>query len=331
LTDVDARTPRADAARNRDMLLAAATRAFASADEEPSMRAIAREAGVGIATLYRHFPTRESLVDAVYQDQVKRLTAGARELLGQLPPATALRRWMDLFADWLATKHGMLDTLLAMVESGEIAPAQTRAELLDAITTILDAGRAAGDLRADVTAEDIAASLLGILTVAGRLGNPAQASRLLDLLMDGLRRQEGPRGRLGAAARGRVPLVAVAQDQDRAMGVQHALQADRADDSGGEAAQPPAADHEQVRVARPAHQHVGRMPLGDDGANRHARLRASLLLEDLGERLAGDVLKVGLGSRHPVNRPGLVLPGHHRVDGGAGQPGLVNRPAQRRP
>jgi len=151
------------------------------------MRAIAREAGVGIATLYRHFPTRESLVDAVYQDQVKRLTLGARQLLEQLPPAMAMRRWMDLFADWLATKHGMLDTLLAMMESGQIAHAQTRAELLEAITTILDAGNAAGDLRADISAEDIAASLVGILTVAGKPEHHAQASRLLDLLMDALR------------------------------------------------------------------------------------------------------------------------------------------------
>ena len=187
MTDADVRPPRADAARNRDMLLAAATRAFAAADEEPSMRAIAREAGVGIATLYRHFPTRESLVDAVYRDQVERLTAGARELLGQLPPAQAMRRWMDLFADWLATKHGMIDTLRAMLESGEIAHAQSRTELLDAITTILDAGVAAGDLRPDISAEDIAASLTGIFIVAGRPGNQAQAERLLNLLMDGLR------------------------------------------------------------------------------------------------------------------------------------------------
>ena len=168
-------------------LLAAATRAFASSETEPSMRAIAREAGVGIATLYRHFPTRESLVDAVYQDQVNRLTLGARELLEQLPPAEAMRRWMDLFADWLATKHGMLGTLLAMLESGELTDART--ELLEAITTILDAGSAAGDIRPDVSAEDVAASLIGILTVAGKSGQHTQADRLLDLLMDGL----GPR------------------------------------------------------------------------------------------------------------------------------------------
>jgi AcrR family transcriptional regulator len=187
LSDVDARTLRADAARNRDTLLAAATRAFAASETDPSMRAIAREAGVGIATLYRHFPTRESLVDAVYQDQVQRLTLGARELLEQLPPSEAMRRWMDLFADWLATKHGMLDTLLAMIDSGEIAEAQTRTELLEAITTILDAGSAAGDLRADTSAEDIAASLIGIFTVAGKPEHHAQAQRLLNLLMDGLR------------------------------------------------------------------------------------------------------------------------------------------------
>jgi AcrR family transcriptional regulator len=187
LTDVDARARRADSSRNREAVLAAATRAFASAETEPSMRAIAREAGVGIATLYRHFPTRESLVDAVYHDQVERLTLGGRELLGQVPPAEAMRRWMDLFGDWLMTKHGMIDTLLAMIESGEIALAQTRAELLDIITTILAAGTAAGDLRADISAEDIAASLIGIFTVAGKPGQHPQANRLLDLLMDGLR------------------------------------------------------------------------------------------------------------------------------------------------
>jgi AcrR family transcriptional regulator len=187
LGDASIRAPRADATRNREQLLAAATRVFASAGGEPSMRAIAREAGVGIATLYRHFPTRESLVDAVYRDQVTRLTAGARELLGQHAPAAALRRWMDLFGDWIATKQGMLDTLHAMIESGEIAHAQTRAELLAAIAEMLDAGRAAGDLRTDVTAEDIAAGLIGIFTVARPSEHGPQAARLLNILMDGLR------------------------------------------------------------------------------------------------------------------------------------------------
>jgi AcrR family transcriptional regulator len=187
LSEPDATALRADAARNRGALLAAATRAFAASGTEPSMRAIAREAGVGIATLYRHFPTRESLVDAVYRDQVDRLTHGAHDLLRQHSPAEAMRRWMDLFGDWLATKHGMIGTLLAMIEAGEIAHAQARDELLAAITAILDAGGAAGDLRTDISAEDIAASLIGTFTVAGRPEQRAQAERLLNLLMDGLR------------------------------------------------------------------------------------------------------------------------------------------------
>ncbi len=187
MADSQARAQRADATRNRNQLLDVATRVFMSAETEPSMRAIAREAGVGIATLYRHFPTRESLVDAVYRDQVARLTDGAGELLAQLPPPAALRRWMELFGDWIATKNGMLDTLRTMIESGEIAHAETRAELLAAIGDILEAGRATGEFRADVTAEDIAASLIGIFTVAHPPEHRARAGRLLNILMDGLR------------------------------------------------------------------------------------------------------------------------------------------------
>lgn len=165
-----------------------ATRVFAAAKAEPSMREIAREAGVGIATLYRHFPTKESLVDAVYRSQVVRLTTGARALLAEERPAVALRRWMDLFGDWIATKNGMLDTLLAMVATGSIAHATTRTELLAAIESIVEAGAASGELRDDVAAEDIAASLIGTFTVAPDPRTPL-AGRLLDLLMDGLRKR----------------------------------------------------------------------------------------------------------------------------------------------
>jgi AcrR family transcriptional regulator len=187
LAAADTRRPRADATRNRQQLLDVATRLFATADAEPSMRAIAHEAGVGIATLYRHFPTREALVDAVYQDQVSRLTTGARELLTHLDPPAALRRWMDLFGDWIATKNGMLDTLIAMIETGEITHAHTRTELLAAIDHILQAGHTSGQLRTDIPAEDIAAALIGIFTVAGSPEHKAMAARLLNLLLDGLR------------------------------------------------------------------------------------------------------------------------------------------------
>lgn len=191
----ESRATRADAARNREQLLEVATRLFASAEGQPSMRAVAREAGVGIATLYRHFPTRESLVEAVYRDQVVRLTNGARELLVDAAPAVAMRRWMDLFGDWIATKSGMRDTLLTVIESGAVGHARTRDELLGAISAILAAGRAAGDLRADVTAEEVAASLIGIFTVAHPPHQPGQAvtaDRLLDILLDGLRPRSRP-------------------------------------------------------------------------------------------------------------------------------------------
>jgi hypothetical protein len=93
---------------------------------------------------------------------------------------------MDLFGDWIATKRGMLETLLAMVETGEIAHAETRDELLAAIGEMLRAGRASGDLRDDVSADDVAAALIGIFTVAGP-GRDALARRLLDLLLHGMR------------------------------------------------------------------------------------------------------------------------------------------------
>lgn len=94
---------------------------------------------------------------------------------------------MDLFGDWIATKNGMLDTLVVMVGSGEIAHARTRTELLAAIDDILGAGRATGDFRADIDAEDVAAGLIGVFTVAKPPGHQARASRLLNVLLDGLR------------------------------------------------------------------------------------------------------------------------------------------------
>jgi AcrR family transcriptional regulator len=153
------------------------------------MRGIAREAGVGIGTLYRHFPTREALVEAVYRDQVDRLTTGADRLLARHAPSVALRRWMDLFGRWIATKNGMLDTLVAMIESGELPHAGTRDRILEAISTILDAGATAGDLRADVTASEVSASLIGVFTVSAQSGGEVSADRLLDILLDGLRPQ----------------------------------------------------------------------------------------------------------------------------------------------
>ncbi|MGH3726318.1 MAG: TetR/AcrR family transcriptional regulator [Mycobacterium sp.] len=179
---------RSDAARNRQALIEVASRLFASAGggDEPSLRLIAREAGVGVGTLFRHFPSREALVEAVYQDQVRRLTEGADHLLATYPPAQAMRRWMDLFTEWLATKNGMLDTLRAMIKNKQLGSSHTRTELLAAIDRILTAGRAAGDIGAHANSEDVAASLVGIFTVAPITSSSEQAARLLDIFMRGL-------------------------------------------------------------------------------------------------------------------------------------------------
>jgi AcrR family transcriptional regulator len=179
---------RSDAARNRQALIEVATKLFisAGADSEPSLRLIAREADVGIGTLFRHFPTREALVEAVYQDQVRRLTDGADHLLATCPPAQAMRRWMDLFTEWIATKNGMLDTLRAMINNKQLGSGRTRAQLLAAIDKILAAGRAAGDISAQATSEDIAAGLIGISTVAPIATRSEQSARLLDIFMNGL-------------------------------------------------------------------------------------------------------------------------------------------------
>jgi hypothetical protein len=130
--------------------------------------------------------TREALVEAVYQDQVRRLTDGADRLLATYPPAQAMRRWMDLFAEWMATKNGMADTLRAMVNNRQLGPGHTRAQLLAAIDKILAAGRAEGDISAHASSEDIAAALIGISMVAPITASSEQANRLLDIIMNGL-------------------------------------------------------------------------------------------------------------------------------------------------
>jgi AcrR family transcriptional regulator len=178
---------RADARRNRDRLIAAAAEVFASGEATISMDSIAKQAGVGSGTLYRHFPTREDLVEEVYRDQIGRLHTRARELLGAEPPARALRIWMDLFANWAATKHGMRDALGAIMASGRIGSGQMRSELVQIVRAFIDAGARAGDLRSDVDPADLGAILAGILTVAGAPDQRAQLHRMLEVVLDGLR------------------------------------------------------------------------------------------------------------------------------------------------
>ena len=100
---------RADALRNRERLLEVATAAFASGADQVTLEAIARKAGVGIGTLYRHFPSREALTEAVYRTELAEVAASATQLVNQHPPAIALRRWMDRYAEFVAAKRGMAE------------------------------------------------------------------------------------------------------------------------------------------------------------------------------------------------------------------------------
>ncbi|MEV7098809.1 TetR/AcrR family transcriptional regulator [Amycolatopsis sp. NPDC051045] len=181
------RSVRSDARRNRDKLVAVARAAFATADGTVALEAVAREAGVGIGTLYRHFPTREALVEAVYAAELDDVTASAPALLDELPPEEALRAWMDRYAAFVATKRGMADVLRASVASGRIATPATRQRLTAAIGAILDAGAKAGTLRADTDPEDVTLLLLGVFLSTSGDQDAERTGRMLDLILAALR------------------------------------------------------------------------------------------------------------------------------------------------
>jgi AcrR family transcriptional regulator len=185
---------RADAQRNRGRLLDVAVRAFAQDGPDVPLEAIAKDAGVGIGTLYRHFPTREALVEAAYRNELERLCDAVSGLLDTAAPDVATRAWMDLFVDYMTTKRGMADALRAVIASGGNPFAESRNRLIAAITSLLDASAAAGTLRSDIEPADVLTSLSGVSLAAGEPAQRDQARRLLDLLMDGLRyRATAPR------------------------------------------------------------------------------------------------------------------------------------------
>jgi AcrR family transcriptional regulator len=182
-----ARRLRADARRNREQLLAAAVAAFSADGPEVTLEAIARSAGVGIGTLYRHFPSREALVDAAYRSELTRLCESVPGLLESRPADQALRAWLELFGEYMTTKRGMADALRMVIASGGDPFAESRGRLVAAFDALLAAGAADGTLRADVSAADVLASASGIWLAAGEPAQRARARRLVDLLMDGLR------------------------------------------------------------------------------------------------------------------------------------------------
>jgi AcrR family transcriptional regulator len=174
---------RRDALRNRQRIIDAATRALTAGPDPVKIETIAQEAGVGVGTLYRNFPSREALVEEVYRSELTRLCAMAAQLVADHSPADAMREWMRRYQDFVATKHGMAEALRAVIASGAISSGQTREHLNGAIATILDAGRADGSLRADVQPADISASMAGIMLTAADVD---QATRMLQLLVNGL-------------------------------------------------------------------------------------------------------------------------------------------------
>ena len=182
------RKPRADAQRNRERVLEAAKTVFSAGGPDASLEAVAREAGVGIGTLYRHFPTREALYEAVYRREVEQLGELAEALKSEGAPVEALRRWLRANVEFVATKKGMA-AALALAAGGP--PSELTAlsydRLTKAIAILLERAASSGEIRADVSAEDLLRTLVGMCLLHDQPGWQAGVIRMLDVLVDGLR------------------------------------------------------------------------------------------------------------------------------------------------
>ena len=188
------RKPRADSVRNRERVLEAAKAVFSAGGSEASLEAVARRAGVGIGTLYRHFPTREALFEAVYRREVDQLSELAEQLKGTADPVDALRRWLKSNVQLVATKKGMIAALALVMQSSSELYAYSFDRLTRAVGTLLDRAIAAGEVRSDIGAEDVLRALIGMCYMHDQPGWQSTVLRLLDVFVDGLRVQpEGKR------------------------------------------------------------------------------------------------------------------------------------------
>ncbi|MFJ8782234.1 MULTISPECIES: TetR/AcrR family transcriptional regulator [unclassified Streptomyces] len=187
MADQGHRPLRADAQRNRDKILTTAARVFTTEGLDAQMDRIAKEAGVGNATLYRNFPTREILVEAVYRNEVVQLCDAVLPLLAQKSPYEALRAWTRLFLDYVTTKYGMIDALRAIAAAGSNPYGHSREMIQEAVATLMEACTAAGTIRTDIPPTDISAALEGIALTSAGTEHRQQAERLLDLVLDGLK------------------------------------------------------------------------------------------------------------------------------------------------
>jgi AcrR family transcriptional regulator len=183
---VAGKRPRADAVRNRERLLEAAKAVFSAGGPEASLEAVARQAGVGIGTLYRHFPTREDLFEAVYRREVQQL-ADLADALREETPVEALRLWLRSNVEFVATKKGMVKALALVAYKGSDLAAFSFERLTQAVGGLLERAVAAGEIRGDIGPEDLLRALVGMCYLHDQPGWQASVLRLVDVFVDGLR------------------------------------------------------------------------------------------------------------------------------------------------
>jgi AcrR family transcriptional regulator len=181
------RKPRADAQRNRERILDVAKQAFTRSTGNINLDDIAKKAGVGPGTLYRHFPTRDALLEAVYRTEVEKLAAAERELARALPPVEALRAWMLLFVDYIAAKHVIASALNTLVGGPSKLFESSGTQIKSAIRALVKRAAASGDIRPDLDPLDLLRALIGVSNVASGPGWPQSARRLVDILILGSR------------------------------------------------------------------------------------------------------------------------------------------------
>lgn len=179
------RKPRADAQRNRNLILEVAKRAFTRSGANTSMDDIAKEAGVGAGTLYRHFPTREALLEGVYRTEVEKLAAAELKFADAMPPIEALRAWMLLFVDYIATKQIIAPALNTLVGGSSKLYEGSRAQIQGAIDALVKRAIQSGDIRRDLDPFDLLRALIGVSNVASTPDWPQSARRLVDILISG--------------------------------------------------------------------------------------------------------------------------------------------------
>jgi AcrR family transcriptional regulator len=186
-TPAPAKDLRADARRNRDKLIEAAAPAFAEHGTAASLEEIARRAGVGIGTLYRHFPTREHLVEVVYRREVEQLVAAADELARREAPDVALEQWMLRFVGYIAAKRGMADSLRLLYASNSELFAKASGLVPQTLQRLVESAIAAGLIRKDIQSGDLLQVLFGLYSAPDTPDWRVRSRRLVGLLMDGLR------------------------------------------------------------------------------------------------------------------------------------------------